>query len=131
VKISAAAARIAPLVPGVALCVLVTLVAVSIQAAEETTVGHPYVEAIVVAILLGMAIRTVWEPGRRFHSGIAFSAKQLLEVAVALLGTSITFAAVAAAQRTSNVTASGTSSDVTSALRLMAMPANTPATAST
>lgn len=95
-RISAAAARIAPLVPGVALCVLLTLVAVSIQAAEETTVGHPYVEAIVVAILLGMAIRTVWEPGRRFHSGIAFSAKQLLEVAVALLGTSITFAAVAA-----------------------------------
>jgi uncharacterized integral membrane protein (TIGR00698 family) len=80
----------------VALCVLITLVAVSIQAAEETTVGHPYVEAIVVAILLGMAIRTVWEPGLRFHAGIAFSAKQLLEVAVALLGTSITFAAVAA-----------------------------------
>jgi uncharacterized integral membrane protein (TIGR00698 family) len=96
VKISGAAARIAPLVPGVALCLLVTLVAVSIQAAEETTVGHPYVEAIVVAILLGMAIRTVWEPGHRFRSGIAFSAKQLLEVAVALLGTSITFAAVAA-----------------------------------
>jgi uncharacterized integral membrane protein (TIGR00698 family) len=96
VKGSGAVARIASLIPGVALCVLITLVAVSIQAAEETTVGHPYVEAIVVAILLGMAIRTVWEPGLRFHAGIAFSAKQLLEVAVALLGTSITFAAVAA-----------------------------------
>jgi uncharacterized integral membrane protein (TIGR00698 family) len=95
VKGSGAVARIASLIPGVALCVLITLVAVSIQAAEETTVGHPYVEAIVVAILLGMAIRTVWEPGHRFHAGIAFSAKQLLEVAVALLGTSITFAAVA------------------------------------
>jgi hypothetical protein len=34
-------------------------------------------------------------------------------------------------QRTSSVTASGTKNDVTSALRLMAMPANTPATAST
>jgi len=34
-------------------------------------------------------------------------------------------------QRTSNVTTSGTRSEVTSALRLMAMPANTPATAST
>jgi hypothetical protein len=33
--------------------------------------------------------------------------------------------------RTSSVTAKGTSSEVTSALRLMAMPANTPATAST
>ena len=95
-RISGAAARIAPLIPGAVLCLLVTLVAVSIQAAEEATVGHPYVEAIVIAILLGTAIRTVWEPGSRFNSGIAFSAKQLLEVAVALLGTSITFAAVAA-----------------------------------
>ena len=95
-RILRAAARIASLVPGALLCALVTLVAVSIQAAEETTAGHPYVEAIVIAILLGTAIRTVWEPGRGFQSGIAFSAKQLLEVAVALLGTSITFAAVAA-----------------------------------
>ena len=90
------AEKIASLIPGAALCVLVTLVAVSIQAAEERTVGHPYVEAIVIGILLGTAIRTVLEPGQRFRSGIAFSAKQLLEVAVTLLGTSITFAAVAA-----------------------------------
>jgi hypothetical protein len=34
-------------------------------------------------------------------------------------------------QRTSSVTATGTNSDVTSALKLIAMPANTPATAST
>jgi uncharacterized integral membrane protein (TIGR00698 family) len=91
-----AAGNIARLIPGALLCALVTLVAVSIQAAEEATLGHPYVEAIVIAILLGTAIRTVWEPGGRFLSGIAFSAKQLLEVAVALLGTSITYAAVAA-----------------------------------
>jgi uncharacterized integral membrane protein (TIGR00698 family) len=96
VRIPGAAARIASLAPGALLCVLVTLVAVSIQAVEEMTVGHPYVEAIVIAILLGTAIRSFWEPGQRFRSGIAFSAKQLLEVAVALLGASITFAAVAA-----------------------------------
>jgi uncharacterized integral membrane protein (TIGR00698 family) len=96
VKVAGVTGKIAGLIPGAMLCALVTLVAVSIQAAEERTVGHPYVEAIVIAILLGMAIRTVWEPGDRFQSGIAFSAKQLLEVAVALLGASITFAAVAA-----------------------------------
>jgi uncharacterized integral membrane protein (TIGR00698 family) len=96
VRISEATDKIAPLIPGTALCALVTLVAVSVQAAEERAVGHPYIEAIVIAILLGIAIRAVWEPGARFQSGIAFSAKQLLEVAVALLGTSITFAAVAA-----------------------------------
>jgi uncharacterized integral membrane protein (TIGR00698 family) len=89
-------AKAAPLAWGMALCALVTLVAVTIQALEETLVGHPYVEAIVIAILLGTAIRTLWEPGGRWRAGIAFSAKQLLEVAVALLGASLTIAAIAA-----------------------------------
>jgi uncharacterized integral membrane protein (TIGR00698 family) len=83
-------------VPGIALCALVTLIAVVLQAVQESAIGHPYLEAIVIAILLGTAIRTIWEPGARWHSGIAFSAKQLLEVAVALLGASITFGAIAA-----------------------------------
>ena len=89
-------AKAVPLLWGVLLCALVTLIAVTIQAVEETLVGHPYVEAIVIAILLGTAIRTIWEPGRRWTAGIAFTAKQLLEVAVALLGASLTFAAIAA-----------------------------------
>jgi uncharacterized integral membrane protein (TIGR00698 family) len=89
-------AKAVSLIWGIALCALVTLVAVTIQALEVSFVEHPYVEAIVIAILLGTAIRTIWEPGRRWRAGIAFSAKQLLEVAVALLGASITFTAIAA-----------------------------------
>jgi uncharacterized integral membrane protein (TIGR00698 family) len=89
-------AKAAPLAWGVALCALLTLVALTIQALEERFVGHPYVEAIVLAILLGTAIRTLWEPGRRWRAGVAFTAKQLLEVAVALLGASLTIAAIAA-----------------------------------
>lgn len=89
---SAAASRI----PGIALCALVMLVAMGLQALQESAVGHPYIEAIVIAILIGTAIRAIWEPGRRWRVGIAFSAKQLLEVAVALLGASITFTAIAA-----------------------------------
>src|SRR5262249_6291794 len=57
---------------------------------------HPYVEALVMAILLGMAVRSFWKPAPRWQAGIAFSAKQLLEVAVMLLGASISFAAIAA-----------------------------------
>jgi len=41
-------------------------------------------------------VRTAWEPSERWRSGIAFSAKQLLEVAVMLLGASISFAAILA-----------------------------------
>ena len=94
--LSGAIARVVPLLWGIALCVVVTLAAVTLQAGEEAVVGHPYVEAIVIAILLGTVIRTLWEPGLRWQAGVAFSAKQLLEVAVALLGASLTFAAIAA-----------------------------------
>jgi uncharacterized integral membrane protein (TIGR00698 family) len=93
---SSVAAKPVGLLWGIALCSLVTLVAVGIQALEESLVGHPYLEAIVIAILLGTAIRTIWEPGSRWRAGVAFSAKQLLEVAIVLLGASLTFAAIAA-----------------------------------
>jgi uncharacterized integral membrane protein (TIGR00698 family) len=88
--------RLAALLPGVLLCVAVTLVSLGAQGAEERALGHPYLEALVVAILLGMALRTAWEPGPRWRAGIAFSAKQLLEVAVALLGASVSLAAIVA-----------------------------------
>lgn len=89
-------AKAAPLSWGVALCGVVTLLALAIQTFEEVLVGDPYVEAIVIAILLGTGIRTFWRPAQRWQIGIAFSAKQLLEVAIALLGASLSFAAIAA-----------------------------------
>ncbi|KRQ13071.1 hypothetical protein AOQ73_02655 [Bradyrhizobium pachyrhizi] len=88
--------RIFQLIPGILLCGVVTVISLGIQAAEERVFDHPYIEALVVAILLGMAVRTAWEPSARWRSGIAFSAKQLLEVAVMLLGASISFAAIVA-----------------------------------
>ncbi|QIG98333.1 YeiH family protein [Bradyrhizobium sp. 6(2017)] len=88
--------RIFRLIPGILLCGVVTVISLGIQAAEERVFDHPYIEALVVAILLGMAVRTAWAPSERWRSGIAFSAKQLLEVAVMLLGASISFAAIVA-----------------------------------
>jgi uncharacterized integral membrane protein (TIGR00698 family) len=82
------------LVPGIVVSVAVAIISVALQRAEERVFGHPYIEALVIAILLGMAIRTAWTPASRFKVGIAFSAKQILEVAVTLLGASISFAAV-------------------------------------
>ena len=87
---------VAVLFPGVVLCVLITLVSMGMQNLEERAFGHPYVEALVIAILLGMAIRTAVRPTERWRAGIAFSAKQLLEIAVMLLGASISFSAIAA-----------------------------------
>ncbi len=87
---------LAATIPGIVLCVVVTLVSIGFQMVEERALGHPYVEALVVAILLGMAIRTFWQPGARWRSGIAFSAKQLLEIAVMLLGASVSLGAIVA-----------------------------------
>jgi uncharacterized integral membrane protein (TIGR00698 family) len=88
--------RLAVLIPGVLLCIAVAGVSAALEAAERSLFAHPYVEALVLAILLGMAVRSLWNPSERWQAGIAFSAKQLLEVAVMLLGASISFAAVAA-----------------------------------
>jgi len=88
--------RLAALIPGVLLCIAVAGVSAAFEAAERRLFEHPYVEALVLAILLGMAVRSFWNPPERWQAGIAFSAKQLLEVAVMLLGASISFAAVAA-----------------------------------
>ncbi len=88
--------RTLALIPGIAICGAITAVSLGAQSVEERIFAHPYVEALVIAILLGMALRAVWQPSERWRSGIAFSAKQLLEVAVALLGASVSFAAIVA-----------------------------------
>ncbi len=83
--------------PGVALCIAVSLVAMALEHAELAAFRAKWLEALVLAILVGTAVRTVWAPGRRWSSGIAFSAKTLLEIAVVLLGASVSAATVMAA----------------------------------
>jgi len=75
--------------PGAALCGAVALIAACLQTVETRFAGQAYLEAIVLAILLGVAIRTAWEPGALWQDGIHFSAKILLEIAVVLLGASV------------------------------------------
>jgi uncharacterized integral membrane protein (TIGR00698 family) len=83
--------------PGVLLCLAVTAAAFGLQAAESRLFGRAWLEALVLAILLGTAIRTVWTPGVPWKAGVDFSAKILLEVAVVLLGASVSASALAAA----------------------------------
>nr|WP_191991944.1 putative sulfate exporter family transporter [Methylobacterium mesophilicum] len=84
------------MLPGIGLCAAITALAMAAQGLEERVAGHPYVEALVLAILIGIAVRTAWTPHPRFRTGIAFSAKQLLEVAVVLLGASLSLGAILA-----------------------------------
>jgi uncharacterized integral membrane protein (TIGR00698 family) len=82
------------LFPGLLLCVAITLVAMVLQAAEVWAVGQPYLEALVVAILIGVAVRSTWKPPACFDPGIAFSAKFLLECAIVMLGASVSIATI-------------------------------------
>src|SRR5450631_1762298 len=75
--------------PGILLCAGVTLLALALQLAEERIAGQPYIESLVLAILIGVAVRSFWEPGERWLPGIHFCAKVLLEIAVMLLGVSV------------------------------------------
>jgi uncharacterized integral membrane protein (TIGR00698 family) len=75
--------------PGVALCIAVTLVAFGLQLAEEWLFGRAWLEALVLAILIGTAVRSLWKPSAYWQAGISFSSKTLLEIAVVLLGASL------------------------------------------
>jgi uncharacterized integral membrane protein (TIGR00698 family) len=88
--------KLQSLLPGIVLSVAISLISLGLQYSEERVFDHPYLEALVIAIVLGMAVRTAWQPSPRWRAGIAFSAKQILEVAVTLLGASISLAAIAA-----------------------------------
>ena len=75
--------------PGVLLCAALALAAWALQLAEVALFRHAVVEALVIAMLLGVLVRTVWVPSPRFEPGIKLTAKQVLEVAVVLLGASV------------------------------------------
>jgi uncharacterized integral membrane protein (TIGR00698 family) len=91
------ARRLGGVLPGVGLCIAVTLVATLLEHVEAAAFGRAWLEALVLAILVGTALRTAWTPGARFLPGISFSAKMLLEIAVVLLGASISAQTVLAA----------------------------------
>ncbi|PZW48077.1 putative integral membrane protein (TIGR00698 family) [Humitalea rosea] len=86
----------ARLLPGLLLCLAVTVAAVGLEHAETWVFGRAWLEPLVLAILLGAALRTAWTPGAHWHPGIAFSAKFLLELAVVLLGASVSAATILA-----------------------------------
>jgi uncharacterized integral membrane protein (TIGR00698 family) len=82
--------------PGLVLSFTVTAGALFLERVETLLLGRAWIESIVFAILIGTVVRSLWMPGARFQSGIKFSAKFLLEIAIVLLGASISAAAIAA-----------------------------------
>jgi uncharacterized integral membrane protein (TIGR00698 family) len=77
------------ILPGILLCISVSAAAAILERLEVLAFGRAWLEPLVLAILIGAMTRTLWSPGARWLRGIKFSAKTLLEVAVLLLGCSL------------------------------------------
>jgi uncharacterized integral membrane protein (TIGR00698 family) len=56
---------------------------------ETWWLGHPLIEGLVMAMLVGVAVRTFRAPGAETDPGVRFASKELLEVAVCLMGLSV------------------------------------------
>ena len=80
---------VSALLPGVLLSAAIALAAGALQLLEVRLFRYAVVEALVLAILIGMLLRTFRAPPKRFDPGIKFTAKQVLEAAIVLLGASV------------------------------------------
>jgi len=85
------------ILPGLALCAGISALAFALEHLEAFATGRAWLEALVLAILIGTVIRTVWTPSDLWRPGIAFSAKMVLEIAIVLLGASLNVAMIIAA----------------------------------
>lgn len=78
--------------PGLALVILVAVAAHLLGAWELRSLGRMLVDPLVLAILLGMLLRAAVGARDTLEAGISFAAKDVLEVAVVLLGASVNLA---------------------------------------
>jgi uncharacterized integral membrane protein (TIGR00698 family) len=89
--------HLSEIAPGLGLCLLITAAAYQVEDMELALFHKAWLETLVLAIILGTAFGTLWTPDKRLHAGITFSAKYLLEIAVVLLGASVSAATIVAA----------------------------------
>ncbi|RYE48232.1 MAG: putative sulfate exporter family transporter [Hyphomicrobiales bacterium] len=83
--------------PGLGLAFGVTALALGAETLQEGLLGVRYVDGLVLAILAGTLIHTLFGLNMRFAAGLQFASKTVLEVAVVLLGGTISAAALAQA----------------------------------
>jgi uncharacterized integral membrane protein (TIGR00698 family) len=81
--------------PGVGAAALLTAVAFALGELQHALFGWVIFEPLVLALIMGLVLRALWLPPEILRPGIAFSAKQLLEFAIVLLGASLNLADLA------------------------------------
>lgn len=82
------------LFPGLALCLAVAGAACAAAAALRLGLGAASVEPLVLAIMIGIGVKSLIGTRSGQEPGIEFGAKTLLEVAIVLLGATVNLAAI-------------------------------------
>ncbi len=81
--------------PGLILCLAVTGVALALEGIEAHLFGRAWLEALVLAIVLGTAVRTAWSPGRASFAVSRSAPRPSWRSAVVLLGASLSLGTAA------------------------------------
>jgi len=79
------------IVPGLLVCIGVAAAAYLFERLELAVFGVGPLEALVFAIVIGIVTRTALPSRKSWQPGISFSSKTLLEIAIVLLGASLSF----------------------------------------
>ncbi|WP_417812579.1 YeiH family protein [Thalassospira alkalitolerans] len=77
------------ILPGLILSACVAGLAMLTSKSEQLILGATWLEPLVLAIVIGAILRTLWEPHRCFLAGIGFATKTLLEIAIVFLGATV------------------------------------------
>jgi len=84
-------------IPGVILSAAIALAAFGVDRLQAAILGRAWFDTLVMAILFGCIVRTLWQPPARFAPGLRCSGKFLLEVGIVLLGATTSATALYAA----------------------------------
>jgi uncharacterized integral membrane protein (TIGR00698 family) len=82
--------------PGVVLCLALAVGAMLLADLEAALFGRAWIDGPVIAILAGSMLRTFHQPAGTLVPGISFSGRTLLEVAIVLLGATLSVGAMMA-----------------------------------
>ena len=82
------------LIPGLTLSIGITLLALLAERLQQQVLGWVMFDGLVTAIMAGIAVHSLFGLATRFRAGVHFAAKTVLEVAIVLLGGTISAGAV-------------------------------------
>lgn len=82
-------------VPGLLAVLTVTLISWSIARLQLAFGGYVWIDELVLAILLGTAAHTAFGLHQTLRTGVHFASKYLLEIAIVLLGASVSVTTIA------------------------------------